>query len=308
MTHWDSFQLFGKWGYNRESLRQFILPLQHQYIAVYQAQTTMNQNPLGRMNLQNAPGAVTAVDSDTMMNRRGSLRSLWTAAGRGGESSLEHHSSVVDGSTPLHLAASRCRDVGEIQKLLLQWSSADPASIKDKNGRCPLHMACASLMGGAFNGIPKRLKGKLLRRLSNSEGEPDTRFQVIKLLVAAYPRALVIRDSNGMTPLDLAVANKASIKIVDYLMTAIKMHGFNSSMPSLAGSHTTNSTVCGIPFEVSFSTLPLPDEDEDDLSSVGWDGGGIYNPDGTLNGVDPRNIVRDPNSNSNEVIERCWFL
>jgi hypothetical protein len=91
-----------------------------------------------------------------------------------------------------------------------------PAVTKDNDGRLPLHLACLNEAWGAT-----------LTKKQSKQPKPEevnTMVQVVHLLLAAYPVAAVIRDSNGDTPLDLARRNGVDSRIIRALTLYAKRH------------------------------------------------------------------------------------
>jgi ankyrin repeat protein len=130
-------------------------------------------------------------------------------------------SSPVDitddmGRKPLHIACEYGCDLTVVKRLLKGTSYARPFMTCDIHKRTPLHYACANPRGSSSNTTSKLLKTLGIGNSNNSKS-CENMTQIIECLVNIYPRATILKDEWGQTPLDLAVENQASPKIIEIL-------------------------------------------------------------------------------------------
>jgi hypothetical protein len=169
----------------------------------------------------------------------------------------------AEGRTPLHVAVAHGCHATVIHRLLNGISLVIPAVIKDNDNRLPLHLACLNEARGSTS---TKQKSK-----QPTPEEVNNMVQVVYLLLAAYPVAAVIRDSNGDTPLDLARRNGADIRILRALTIYAKRHAqdFNRwhTVEAAASTKPGNGIVLlqDLPAEITNSLS----YDTDDLSSIG---------------------------------------
>jgi hypothetical protein len=124
------------------------------------------------------------------------------------------------GRTPLHLAATYACHSDVIHRLS-NGSSAESlvtaALMLDAWQRCPLHWACSHK--NARVGPDNNIFSKLRCQFNN---EDDDMVYSVSILIEAYPEATLIRDLDGMTPLDLALKYEADPKIIALVDFAAK--------------------------------------------------------------------------------------
>jgi hypothetical protein len=144
------------------------------------------------------------------------------------------------GRTPLHVAVEAGCDISVIKRLTA--SSELPVLTMDSAGRFPLHYAC---------GPPARGRGM-------KHNAVDT----VNHLVEIYPKAVIVTDSSGKTPFDLATDHKADKRIL--LGLTMVQQILRKSAPGSVERTTSTTTFADVPHFVSRNA-----EDIDDMSSVG---------------------------------------
>jgi hypothetical protein len=148
--------------------------------------------------------------------------------------------STIDsvGHVPLHVAASNGCDVQIIYQLLKAQSddksSRNNAMCRDYSDRLPLHSVCCNLKGvrnfdsnllsnkDSHNSAQKKGGGGWGFTLHgsqsyNSKMQKENMYKVVEALLLAYPEAVMLRDSEGKRPIDIARSNKADTSILQLL-------------------------------------------------------------------------------------------
>ena len=128
------------------------------------------------------------------------------------------------GGTPLHVASSYGQ--ARIVSLLLERGTKPDINSRKRNGRTPLHLACADtgntdclkvLIGaGADIHMPNKYGITPLHRACSISGNADT----VKVLLTAGADIDSTRGSDGYTPLHLACLEIDNDEIVKVLLTA----------------------------------------------------------------------------------------
>lgn len=150
----------------------------------------------------------------------------------------------------LHVAATHGCDAQVVDVLLHDGTGLIRPNARDMKQRCPLHDLCANPMGFPSTYVIHR--AKFLS--TNGKNVTDT----ASLLLQAYPYAVLARDGDGNTPMDLALKNGADEHLISMLNEAIER--CNTNRPQ------SNSSIEWIPGIISESSL----SDNDDLSSIGF--------------------------------------
>lgn len=153
------------------------------------------------------------------------------------------------GRTPLHVAVGSGCSL-QVAELLMSGNTA--VLTQDHARRYPLHWACANPHGLVNGG-------------TNQKKATENMVQVINTLIEAYAVAVVSKDEQGNTPMDLAVAAKADSRVISALrfVTKIMPTGLISK-----DSADTEPTFVIPTFAVICGNDDNSDND-DDLSSVG---------------------------------------
>jgi len=128
------------------------------------------------------------------------------------------------GSNFLHIAASDCADV-EIVKCLAEQIHPKYFRKVDPKGRTPLTIACRlnrefELIKMLVDKFPKAvedLDNKGASPLHHVVARKKASLQKVKLLVEVWPKALKILDEDGFFPLHKAVLEGAPMDVISYL-------------------------------------------------------------------------------------------
>jgi Ankyrin repeats (3 copies) len=125
----------------------------------------------------------------------------------------------IEGRTPLHVSViSRGRS--EMVRFLIKNSTA--AVVQDAWMRCPLHWACTQPGIVTLKPGPRGLLPFM--RSQSKDSSPieknDDMVLTVSALIRAFPEATVIRDCNGLTPLDLAIEHQADYRVVALVHSA----------------------------------------------------------------------------------------
>jgi hypothetical protein len=155
------------------------------------------------------------------------------------EAAVDNH-----GRTPLHIAALFGCDFGVIERL--SGGSQLAVVTKDESGRYPLHCACAKR-----HRYRKQNKSAIL---------------TVSLLVEIYPRATIVRDFNGQTPLDLAIQSNLDEKILLTLTMTQQILNKSQSNRQYGTASSTEASSLDVPTSVYRGKSLYAD----DLSSVGF--------------------------------------
>jgi hypothetical protein len=107
--------------------------------------------------------------------------------------------------TPLHVAAGMRANLATIQLLTDAYPVA--CSVRDEDGRTPLHLACDSACE-LFKGDKDR--GKC---------DPPS-YDVVITIIKAWPSAVPWEDNDGTSALEHAILSGAPIKVVKVLQAA----------------------------------------------------------------------------------------
>lgn len=187
------------------------------------------------------------------------------------------HGNAVDvtvmvdaaGRTPLHICAAfgAC---GTVAELLMLDSTA--VLTPDQSRRYPLHWACAHPHGTMGHMIPHVGHHKnTTSNNNNSRKATDNMAAMISQLIEAYPVAVISPDSNGHTPLDLAVAANADARIVSALRFVVKILPSPKNFGHLYDNDPQNQTASMDTESTFLNEIPAVAvcDDGDDLSSVG---------------------------------------
>jgi Ankyrin repeat len=153
----------------------------------------------------------------------------------------------ASGRTPLHIAVA-CGCSLDVVEVLLRDDSEAVWTL-DYSNRYPLHWACTKPNGSR-----------------STKEDVENMVLVINRLMEAYAMAVISKDQQGHTPMDLAVEAKADPRILKALqfVTNILPKKSNTSHPSKgSGSTRTESTV---PCE---AICIMRDDQSDGLSSIG---------------------------------------
>jgi len=114
------------------------------------------------------------------------------------------------GMLPLHLAAGNRATPAVVAALVAARPGA--ASVRDRMGRLPLHLAAEPSVrhggGGVVRGAPARLPAH------------KAAAAVVAALLAAHPDGAQTKDGFGKLPLHLAAADRASVELVTALLAA----------------------------------------------------------------------------------------
>jgi Ankyrin repeats (3 copies) len=170
----------------------------------------------------------------------------------GGDTESVTHDFVLDkeGRTALHVAAAYGCEYKIIQTLLEDGDGRIQAVVRDNRNRTPLHWACCKYC------------------LSSSISSRN--LDVVKALVSANPAAVKIRDEDGYTPLDIAkitshhnTPSQELQQLVELLEEVIDddhliSEGMGRGMDRSAEVTAISCNSC----------------DDDDLSSLEWEGDG----------------------------------
>jgi len=158
-----------------------------------------------------------------------------------------------NGKIPLHVAAEYgCgRDV---TRCLLD-DDGFRATIRDNHNRCPLHWAVANESKG---------------RRRKTQSDKRKMFETVLFLLSACPEMVVEEDLEGNTPLDLALMNKCDQAIIDLLEANASAYGKVSDM--LIGNECRAARAGKKSGFVPSIISEISSTDDDDLSSIGWDG------------------------------------
>jgi Ankyrin repeat len=152
----------------------------------------------------------------------------------------------ASGRTPLHVAVA-CGCSLEVIEVLLRDESEAVWTL-DYSNRYPLHWACTKPNGSR-----------------STKDDIENMVLVINRLMEAYAMAVISKDQQGLTPMDLAVEAKADERILKALQFVTNILPKNKSHPFIlsSGSTRTESTVpCA-------AICVLSDDQSDGLSSVG---------------------------------------
>ena len=185
---------------------------------------------------------------------------------------VPENAADLRGMTPLHLAVQYCCDSSVIKRLVNGVASGVPAGTKDTSGRLPLHYACND---------PKGLKGQggFFLACGSRSKISDNMMEITKILMATYPHAVMVKDINGSTPLNLAMENGASHDTVLLLDRARqKLTAENTSASTRTGTETESEAYFPVDFAIAGSFLPC--DSGDDLSSIGSGGVSRYKGNG----------------------------
>jgi len=173
------------------------------------------------------------------------------------------------GRTPLHLAADHGASAAVI-RLILGNEGSTVASVHDSTLRYPLHYACCNLDDDNNNNKKHR------QQRGHYKNEKSKPAETIEILLEAYPAAVIAKDNQGKTPLDLAVEAKHNDpSIVSRLKVAARILHMKSNKKISIRSNETSSTVSPSQSRSSeadfFSELDIlvTYQDDDDVSSIG---------------------------------------
>jgi ankyrin repeat protein len=148
------------------------------------------------------------------------------------------------GRTPLHIAAMSGCDFDVIERL--SGGSQLAVVTKDESGRYPLHSACV--------------------KRHRSRKQNKSAILTVSLLVEIYPRATIVQDFNGQTPLDLAIQSNIDEKIVLTLTMTQQILNKSETDPHHGTASSTEASTLEVPTTVYRGKSLYAD----DLSSVGF--------------------------------------
>jgi hypothetical protein len=183
----------------------------------------------------------------------------------------------VLGRTPLHIAALS----GSIDAIPILTNGSTMNSfitaplLQDKWLRCPLHWACTHPIGytsrendyGVYSDMYEN--NTILCKLACQPRKNTTdMFDAVCTLLSSYPEATIIRDSDGKTPLELAIEHNADpniIRIVSKMEQSVRQehecfrcHNFWGDYTNEEATSVTitesDSFLQGIPGEISVHT------------------------------------------------------
>jgi ankyrin repeat protein len=125
----------------------------------------------------------------------------------------------VLGRTPLHIAVlNGSTDAIPILSNGCTFGSYVTAPLmQDKWLRCPLHWACTHAIGsnGSYtNASYAPDKINFSKMICTPRKVMTDMFDAVRVLLAAYPEATIIRDCDGMTPLEIAIQHNADPSII----------------------------------------------------------------------------------------------
>lgn len=125
----------------------------------------------------------------------------------------------IMGRTPLHVAAI----YGSTDAIQILSNGCSPESlvtaplIQDIWLRCPLHWACS------YSKENSGSVDKIFSKIVCGKTKGATMVDAVRTLIEAYPEATLIRDRDGKTSFDLALANKADPRIIAILDSTSKL-------------------------------------------------------------------------------------
>lgn len=135
----------------------------------------------------------------------------------------------VLGRTPLHVATI----YGSMDAIPILTNGNAISSyitapiIQDKWLRCPLHWACTHPINRNTRrmndtGIASNEKTLLSKLICQARNDAIDMFDAVRTLLASYPEATIIRDSDCKTPLELAIEHNADPNIIRIVSTMEK--------------------------------------------------------------------------------------
>lgn len=187
-----------------------------------------------------------------------------------------YHNSPLDvtdvlGRTPLHIATI----YGSTDAIPILTNGSTVSSfnsaplIQDKWLRCPLHWACTHPISRNKRGANDASNEKTIleKLICQPRNDATDMFDAVRTLLASYPEATIILDSDCKTPLELAIEHNADpsiVRMVSKMERSVRAerHGFecNSFWESKNGE-TTSMSVSendffpdGFPGEISIRT------------------------------------------------------